>query len=204
MKVGELQAQGVVKLAPKGNYFLLGGAATDNNARLLREGQMKVLKPYVDKGDIKIVGEQWTPEWDPSKAQNIVENALTANNNNIQGIVASNDGTAGGAIQALARQKLAGKVPVSGQDADLAAVKRVAEGTQAMTVYKPIKQIAATDAEMAVDIVKGTAPKFNTKLNNGKKDVDTVLLTPTLLTKDNLDSTVVKDGFYTHQQIFGK
>ena len=109
-----------------------------------------------------------------------------------------------GAIQALARQKLAGKVPVSGQDADLAAVRRVAEGTQAMTVYKPIKEIAATAAEMAVDFVKGTTPKFNTKLNNGKKDVDTVLLTPTLLTKDNLDSTVVKDGFYTHQQIFGK
>ena len=83
-------------------------------------------------------------------------------------------------------------------------VRRVAEGTQAMTVYKPIKEIAATAAEMAVDLVKGTAPKFNTKLNNGKKDVDTVLLTPTLLTKDNLDSTVVKDGFYTHQQIFGK
>lgn len=109
----------------------------------------------------------------------------------------------GGAIQALAGQKLAGKVPVSGQDADLAGVRRVAEGTQAMTVYKPIKQIAGTAAEMAVELVKGTAPKFNTKLNNGKKDVDTILLTPTLLTKDNLD-VVIKDGFYTHQQIYGK
>ncbi|WP_197330798.1 D-xylose ABC transporter substrate-binding protein [Ralstonia syzygii] len=202
-KVGEMQAQGVVRLAPKGNYFLLGGASTDNNARLLRDGQVKVLKPLVDKGDIKIVGQQWTPEWDPSKAQSIVENALTANGNNIQGIVASNDGTAGGAIQALAGQKLAGKVPVSGQDADLAGVRRVAGGTQAMTVYKPIKQIAGTAAEMAVELVKGTAPKFNTKLNNGKKDVDTILLTPTLLTKDNLD-VVIKDGFYTHQQIYGK
>ncbi|MDB0566349.1 D-xylose ABC transporter substrate-binding protein [Ralstonia solanacearum] len=202
-KVGEMQAQGVIRLAPKGNYFLLGGASTDNNARLLRDGQLKVLKPLVDKGDIKIVGQQWTPEWDPSKAQSIVENALTANSNNIQGIVASNDGTAGGAIQALAGQKLAGKVPVSGQDADLAGVRRVAEGTQAMTVYKPIKQIAGTAAEMAVELVKGTAPKFNTKLNNGKKDVDTILLTPTLLTKDNLD-VVIKDGFYTHQQIYGK
>ena len=203
VKVGEMQAQGVVKLAPKGNYFLLGGAATDNNARLLRDGQMKVLKPLVDKGDIKIVGQQWTPEWDPSKAQSIVENVLTANSNNIQGIVASNDGTAGGAIQALAGQKLAGKVPVSGQDADLAGVRRVAEGTQAMTVYKPIKVIASTAAEMAVDLVKGTAPKFTTKLNNGKKDVDTVLLTPTMLTKDTLD-VVINDGFYTKQQIFGK
>jgi D-xylose transport system substrate-binding protein len=202
VKVGEMQAEGVVKLAPKGNYFLLGGASTDNNARLLREGQMKVLQPLVDKGDIKIVGQQWTPEWDPSKAQSIVENALTANNNNIQGIVASNDGTAGGAIQALAGQKLVGKVPVSGQDADLAGVRRVAEGTQAMTVYKPLKAIATTAAELTVDLVKGGAPKFNTKLNNGKKDVETILLTPTVLTKENLD-LVVKDQFYTHDQVFG-
>ncbi|WP_370681927.1 D-xylose ABC transporter substrate-binding protein [Comamonas sp. GB3 AK4-5] len=202
-KIGEMQAQALVKLAPKGNYFLLGGASTDNNSRMFRAGQMKVLQPLVDKGDIKIVGQQWTPEWDPMKAQSIVENALTANGNNIQGIVASNDGTAGGAIQALNGQKLAGKVLVSGQDADLAGVRRVAEGTQAMTVYKPIKQIASSAAEMAITLVKGGKPKFNTKLNNGKKDVETLLLTPTLLTKDTLD-IVIQDGFYTHQQIFGK
>ncbi|WP_432262538.1 D-xylose ABC transporter substrate-binding protein [Cupriavidus sp. TMH.W2] len=202
-KVGEMQAQGVIKVAPKGNYFLLGGAATDNNARILREGQMKVLKPLVDKGDIKIVGQQWTPEWDPAKAQSIVENVLTANQNNIQGIVASNDGTAGGAIQALAGQKLAGKVPVSGQDADLAGVRRVVEGTQAMTVYKPIKTIAASAAQLAVDLVKGKTPKFNAQFDNSKTKVSTVLLTPTLLTKENID-VVIQDGFYTRQQIFGK
>jgi D-xylose transport system substrate-binding protein len=202
-KVGEMQAQGVVNVAPKGNYFLLGGSPTDNNARILREGQLKVLKPLVDKGDIKIVGQQWTPEWDPSNALKITEDALTANHNNIQGIVASNDGTAGGAIQALATQKLAGKVPVSGQDADLAGVKRVIEGTQAMTVYKPLKEIASNAAQLAVDLVKGTQPKFTGKMNNGTKDVDTELLTPILLTKQNAD-TVVKDGFYTHEQVYGK
>jgi D-xylose transport system substrate-binding protein len=199
-KVGQMQAQGVVNIAPKGNYFLLGGAATDNNAKILREGQMKVLQPLVDKGDIKIVGQQWTPEWDPGKAMSITENALTANKNNIQGIVASNDGTAGGAIQALAGQKLAGKVPVSGQDADLAAIKRLIGGTQAMTVYKPIKLIAGEAAQLAVDLAKGEQPKYTGKLNNEKKDVDTILLTPTLLTKQNVD-LVVKDGFYTRQQI---
>jgi hypothetical protein len=110
----------VVNAVPKGNYFLLGGAATDNNAKVFRDGQLKVLQPLVAKGDIKIVGQQWTPEWDPTNALKITENALTANHNNIQAIVASNDGTAGGAIAALAAQKLAGKVAVSGQDADLA------------------------------------------------------------------------------------
>jgi D-xylose transport system substrate-binding protein len=202
-KVGEMQAQGVVNAAPKGNYFLLGGASTDNNARLLRDGQMKVLQPLVDKGDIKIVGKQWTPQWEPEKAQSIIENALTANNNNIQGIVASNDGTAGGAIQALTEQKLAGKVAVSGQDADLAGVRRVVAGTQTMTVYKPLRQLAGSAAEMAVDLVKGVKPKFNTQIDNGKEKVDTLLLKPILLTKDNVD-VVVKDGFYTQQQVFGK
>ncbi|MBB3226049.1 D-xylose transport system substrate-binding protein [Luteibacter sp. Sphag1AF] len=199
-KVGEMQAQGVVNAAPKGNYYLLGGAPTDNNAKILRDGQMKVLQPLIDKGDIKIVGKQWTNEWLASNAQKIIENALTANKNNIQGIVASNDGTAGGAIQALEGQKLAGKVAVSGQDADLAGVKRVMAGTQTMTVYKPIKQIATDAADLSVQLAKGETPKYTSKLNNGKKDVDTILLTPTLLTKANAD-IVVKDGFYTQAQL---
>ena len=202
-KVGEMQAQGVLDKAPKGNYFLLGGAPTDNNAHMYRDGQMKALKPAIDRGDVKIVGQQWTPEWDPSRALRIVEDALTANKNDIQGIVASNDAIAGGAIQALNAQKLAGKVAVSGQDADLAAVKRVIEGTQSMTVYKPIRQIASQAASMSVDMAKGTTVNFTSKLNNGKKDVDTVLLKPILLTRQNVD-TVVQDGFYTHAQLYGK
>lgn len=202
-KVGEMQGQGVLDKAPKGNYFLLGGAPTDNNARMYRDGQMKALKAAIDRGDVKIVGQQWTPEWDPSRALRIVEDALTANKNDIQGIVASNDAIAGGAIQALNAQKLAGKVAVSGQDADLAAVKRVIEGTQSMTVYKPIRQIASQAASMSVDMAKGTPVNFTSKLNNGKKDVDTVLLKPILLTRQNVD-TVVQDGFYTHVQLYGK
>src|ERR1700756_2340517 len=199
-KVGELQAQGVYNAQPKGNYFLLGGAPTDNNAKMLREGQLKILKPAMDKGDIKVVGQQWVPEWSASTALRIVEDALTANNNKIDAIVASNDGTAGGAIQALAAQHMAGKVPVSGQDADLAAVKRVIAGTQTMTVYKPLKLIAGEAAKLAVDLAKGDKPSYNAKYDNGKKQVDTVLLQPTLLTKSNVDG-VVKDGFYPQSQL---
>lgn len=201
-KVGELQAQGVFNAQPKGNYFLLGGAPTDNNAKMLREGQLKVLKPAIDRGDVKIVGQQWVPEWSAATALRITEDALTANNNKIDAIVASNDGTAGGAIQALAAQKMAGKVPVSGQDADLAAVKRVIAGTQTMTVYKPLKLIAGEAAKLAVDLAKGDKPAFNAKYDNGKKQVDTVLLQPTLLTKSNVD-VVIKDGFYTQAQLAG-
>jgi len=136
--VGEMQAQGVVAVKPKGNFYLLGGAPTDNNAKMLREGQLKVLQPLIDKGDIKVVGKQWVKDWNPAEAMSIVENALTANGNKLDAVVASNDATAGGAIQALASQKLDGKVAVSGQDADLAAVRRVMAGSQTMTVYKPL------------------------------------------------------------------
>jgi D-xylose transport system substrate-binding protein len=201
--VGEMQARGVVAVKPKGNYYLLGGAPTDNNAKMLREGQMAVLQPLIDKGDIKIVGKQWVKDWSPSEALAIVENALTANGNKIDAIVASNDATAGGAIQALAAQKLSGKVPVSGQDADLAAVKRVIAGSQTMTVYKPLKVIATEAAKLAVQLVRGEKPAFNGQYDNGFKKVDTVLLKPTPLTKANAD-ILVKDGFYTEAQLSGK
>jgi len=201
--VGEMQARALVEQKPKGNYYLLGGAPTDNNAKILREGQLKVLQPLVDKGDIKIVGRQWVKDWSNAEALSIIENALTANANKIDAIVASNDGTAGGAIQALASQKLAGKVLVSGQDADLAAVRRVIAGTQAMTVYKPLKQIATSAAKLSIQLVRNEKPAYTTQLDNGFKKVDTLLLKPVLLNKGNVD-LVVKDGFYTQAQVAGK
>jgi D-xylose transport system substrate-binding protein len=132
-----------------------------------------------------------------------VENALTANNNKIDAIVASNDGTAGGAIQALASQKMAGKVPVSGQDADLAAVKRVIAGTQAMTVYKPLKLIASEAAKLSVQLARNEKPSYNAQYENGVKKVDTILLKPTPLTSANV-KLLVDDGFYTEAQISSK
>jgi len=202
-KVGELQAKGVLAVKPKGNYYLLGGAPTDNNAKMLREGQLAVLQPLIDKGDIKVIGKQWVKDWSPSEAMSIIENALTANGNKLDAVVASNDATAGGAVQALASQKLDGKVAVSGQDADLAGVRRVIAGTQTMTVYKPLKLIATEAANLSIQLVRGEKPAFNAKINNGFKQVDTRLLEPTLLTKANVD-TVVTDGFYTKAQLAAK
>ena len=201
--VGQMQAKALVELKPKGNYYLLGGAPTDNNAKMLREGQLSVLDPLVAKGDIKIVGKQWVKQWSPAEAMAIIENALTANNNQIDAIVASNDGTAGGAIQALTSQKLNGKVPVSGQDADLAAVRRVMAGTQAMTVYKPLKLIASEAAKLSVQLVRNEKPAYNAQYDNGFKKVNTLLLKPIPLTKANLN-ILIKDGFFTEAQIAGK
>jgi D-xylose transport system substrate-binding protein len=199
-RVGAMQAEGVVKAMPKGDYFLLGGAPTDNNAKLLREGQMKVLKPYIDKGDIKLIGDQWVTDWNPNEAQAIITKVLAQNDNKIDGIVASNDGTAGGAIQALTTVKLAGKVAVSGQDADVDACKRVLAGTQTMTVYKPLKLIATEAAKLTVAMLKGDQVSFTTKLDNGRKKVDSLLLQPTTLTKENMH-VVVDDGFFTKEDL---
>ena len=202
-EVGRLQASYLVARVPKGNYVLIGGSPTDNNAKMFRDGQMQVLKPLVAKGDIKIVVDQWARDWQSSEALKHTENALTRSKNNIQAVVASNDGTAGGVIAALSQQKLAGKVLVSGMDADLAACQRVADGTQSMTVYKPIKLIADQGAELAVQVARGDVLKQELrKVNNGKKDVDSVLLKPIQVDKANMDQTIIKDGFHKKADVY--
>lgn len=133
VKIGQMQAQYALDHAPKGNYVLIGGSPTDNNAILLRDGQMQVLKPAIDRGDIKIVSDQFAREWKAEEALRITQDALTKANNDIQAIVASNDGTAGGAISGLPPQ-LVGKVLVTGQDAALDAVQRVVEGKDRKSV----------------------------------------------------------------------
>lgn len=202
IKVGEMQAQSIVKLVPKGNYFLMGGSPTDNNAKMFRAGQMKVLQPLIDKGDIKVIGDQWAKDWLPEEALKIMENALTANNNKIDAVVASNDSTAGGAIQALTAQGLGGKVPISGQDAELAACQRIVEGQQTMTVYKPIKNLATAAADIAVKMGQGETPKADGVVNNGKIDVPSVLLPPVAVDAKNMVETVIKDGFNKLEDVF--
>lgn len=202
VRVGELQAQFLIDRQPSGKYFLLGGSPTDNNAKLFREGQMNIIQPYIDQDKIEIVGDQWAKDWLPQEALSIIENALTANNNDIDVIVASNDSTAGGAIEALAEQGLAGKVLVSGQDADLAACQRIVEGTQTMTIYKPINNIATRGAEIAVNIAKGNDIKTNGAINNGKYDVPSVLLTPIQVHQANMVETVIADGFHSMEEVY--
>jgi D-xylose transport system substrate-binding protein len=199
-QVGEMQAASLVEVKPKGNYYLLGGSPTDNNARVLREGQLKVLQPFIDKGDIKVVGKQWVKEWSPVEAKAIVDKALGTLDNKVDAVVASNDGTAGGTILALQAQGMAGKVAVSGQDADIAAVKRVVAGAQTMTVYKSLRMMATEAAKLAVQLVRKEKPAFNGAYDNGFKQVDSVLLKPVSITKTTVD-TMVKDGFYTRAQI---
>lgn len=202
VRVGEMQAEYLVNLKPDGNFFLMGGSPTDNNAKMFREGQMNIIQPLVDKGDITIVGDQWAKDWDANEALKIMENALTANKNDIDVVVASNDSTAGGAIQALDAQGLAGKVLISGQDADLAAVQRIAEGLQTMTVYKPIQAIAEKSAEIAIKLAKKEKVEASDTVNNGTKDVPFIKLDPISVGKEELQSTVIADEFHSYDDVY--
>jgi D-xylose transport system substrate-binding protein len=201
VKIGQMQAQYALDHAPKGNYVLIGGSQTDNNALLLMDGQMQVLQPAVDKDQIKIVTKQYAREWLANEALRIMEDALTKNNNDIQAVVASNDGTAGGAISAIPPQ-LVGKILVTGQDADLPAVQRIVEGKQTMTIYKPIQPLAFAAVDSAIKLAKGEKPDAKDKINNGKLDVPAMLFEPMVLDKNNVMQTVIKDGYHKLEDVY--
>ncbi|HMC22977.1 MAG TPA: substrate-binding domain-containing protein [Thermoanaerobaculia bacterium] len=202
-KIGEMQADYALKHVPKGNYVLIGGSPTDYNAILLRKGQMNILKPAIDRGDIKIISEQFAREWKAEEALRITEDALTRTGKKIQAIVASNDGTAGGAISALEAAGLAGKVLVTGQDAQKDAVQRIVKGTQTMTVYKPIQPLAFGAVDAAIKLAHKETVDTHDKINNGKKDVPSILIPPVVVDKSNVDATIIKDGYHTREEIYG-
>jgi D-xylose transport system substrate-binding protein len=203
VKMGEMQGDYALKHAPKGNYVLIGGAPTDNNAMLLRQGQENILKPAEARGDIKIVSNQYAKEWKAEEAQRLTEDALTKTNKDIVAIVASNDGTAGGAISALQAAGIAdGKVVVTGQDAQLDAVQRIAKGTQTMTIYKPIKPLADSAVDAALKLAYGQPLDAKDKVNNGKIDVPAILQEPQAVDKENLDATIIKDGYHKCEDVY--
>jgi D-xylose transport system substrate-binding protein len=199
--IGSLQARSIYQLAPKGNYVLIAGSPSDINAKILHDAQLKVLKPAVDRGEIKIVADAWAKDWNPSEAYASMAQAIQTAKGNITAVIASNDGTAGGAIQALEEHKLAGKVFVSGQDADLAAIIRILDGTQTMTVYKPLGLQATQAAEVAVALAKGQPVKSNASISNGARNVPAIFVNPVAVTKANIKQTVIKDGFQNLETI---
>lgn len=201
LEVGRMQAEYLVKHAPKGNYVLIAGSPSAEDAKTLHDAQMSVLQPYIDRGDIKVVADGYTKDWLPSEAYLFMLKAIDSAGGKIAAVVASNDGLAGGAIQALREHNLAGKVAVSGQDADLAAVICIAQGAQTMTVYKSVVNEAARAAEEAVHLAKGEKAHAEGTISNGKTKVPTIMLKPVAVTKDNIKTTVVKDGFQTLKSI---
>lgn len=199
--VGELQAKTLINLVPEGNYVFIGGAETDNNAHLVKKGVFHVLQPLIDNGEITIVYDQWTKDWLPTNAFTNMQEALKANQNKVDAVIAGNDATAGAVILALNEAGME-DVPVVGQDAELAAVQRIVADEQAMTVYKPIRTLTQKAAELAVQLAKGEDIEVQTIINNGKSDVPSILLEPIAVDSSNMEETVIADGFHTREEIY--
>jgi len=205
-QVGKNSAQYVVDALPAGKVAkvaIVGGAPTDNNATLIHTGAMTVLDPLVKSGKLQVVYDQPTTDWKPDLAYSNLK-AFLDKGNVVDGVIAGNDGTAFGAIQALQEKGLAGKVPVTGQDADLAAVQRIVDGTQTMTNYKSVKDLAKRAIQIAVDFGNNRVPETNAVSDNHLKQVNSYLLQPVPVTKTNIMQTVVKDGWLTEKDIYRK
>ncbi|MBX2805657.1 MAG: D-xylose ABC transporter substrate-binding protein [Hyphomicrobiales bacterium] len=204
-EVGRMQAREVFKAQADGNYVFIKGSSADPNADFLFSGQMEVLKEALDGGKIKNVGEAYTDGWKPENAQQNMEQLLTANDNNVDAVVASNDGTAGGAIAALSAQGLAGSVPVSGQDGDHAALNRIALGTQTVSVWKDARELGKKAAEIAVDLAGGASMgdvNGSVEFDGGPKGVkmNSVFLAPIPITQENLN-LVIDAGWITKEAV---
>lgn len=203
-QVGRLQGQALLKkltddgTLSKGEVVMINGSPTDNNATLFKKGAHSVLD-----GKATITKEYDTADWSNDKAQQEMEQAITAlGKDKIVGVYAANDGEAGGAIAALKAAGLSKLPPVTGQDAEVAGIQRIIAGEQYMTVYKAIKPEAEGAAELAVALIQGTTPPATQgTTNNGTKDVPSILLTPVSVTKDNLKTTVFADNFVTKEEV---
>ncbi|MFC4321458.1 sugar ABC transporter substrate-binding protein [Litchfieldia salsa] len=203
-QVGVLQAKAITSIMPKGKYVYIGGADTDNNAHMFKKGVFEVLQPLIDKGDITVVFDQWTKDWMPTYAKENMLLALDANNNDIDAVIAANDATAGAVVEALKERGLEGKIPVAGQDAELAAVQRIVQGTQTMTIYKPIRELSELAAELAIKLAKGEEVENVMKVNNGKMEVPSILLTPIVVDQTNIEETILADHFHKREDVYLK
>ncbi len=203
VEVGRMQARAVLEAAPEGNYVMIKGSPQDPNSDFPRGGQQEVLQEAIDSGAITIVGETYTDQWLPANAQRNMEQILTQANNEVDAVVSSNDGMAGGVVAALTAQGLEG-IPVSGQDGDHAALNRVAQGTQTVSVWKDSRELGRTAAEVAVQLAGGTemsavegVEQFTTP---GGNTVNAILLDPLPITQDNLQA-VVDAGWITQEAL---
>ena len=201
VEVGRMQARAVLEARPKGNYVMIKGSPTDPNANFLRGGQQEVLEAAITKGDIKIVGEEYTEGWKPEVAQKNMEQIITKTGGKIDAVVASNDGTAGGAVAALAAKGIRG-IPVSGQDGDHAALNRVAQGSQTVSVWKDARDLGRDAATAAVALAKGQPVAGAQTWNGGEKKValQAQFLKPVPVTARNLD-LVVKAGWIRKEDL---
>ena len=205
VRIGEMQAQALLaKLKGRRPIRLvrIQGAKTDHNSFLLKEGQDKILAPLIAKGEVKVVHEDWAEDWKPENAKKIMNAALTRFGSAVDAVLAANDGTAGGAIQALAEEGLAGKVVVVGQDAELSACQRVAAGTQAATIYKPTRLEVDAALDAAARFARRRAVVARGEIADGAARIPAILGDVVVVTRENLRGTVIKDGYHSAEDVY--
>ena len=200
-KVGELLAQKVVNTPGVQNVLIINGAKTDYNTHMIKEGYDKVLDPLFESGEMTLLSENWTNNWIKEFAFNYTESAIRSGTK-IDAILAANDSLAEAVIEALSEYRLTGEVTVVGQDADLTACQRIVEGTQAMTIYKPIEQLVDSALRMAIRLAKHEPLGINRTINDGEYDVDYLVLDPIPVDIDNIEETVIEDGFHLREDVY--
>jgi len=201
-EVGRIMAESLLKkLNYKGNILIINGSESDYNTHMIKNGYDQILKPYTDNGDIKIIGEFWAENWLKEKANEIV-NEIFKEGIKIDGIICGNDSLADGAIESINFNKMSGKIFVTGQDADIKACQRIVEGLQLMTVYKPINEIAEKAIYYAIELVRKNEIKTEYKIYNEGYDIPYISIRPVEVTKDNIDETVIKDGFHSENTVY--
>lgn len=199
---GELQANYLTKIKPVGNYALIGGAKSDNNSQFLYLGQMNVLQPLVEKGDIKIVYNEFTNAWEEAEGYEHTKNIL-AKNQNVDAIIAANDAIAMGVVKALREAGKEGQVLVAGMDADLPNLQEIVAGHQTCTVYKPIEKLAATAAELAVKLAKNEdGEKTFQTVSNGEMLVPAMFHPSMIVNRENLKLTVISEGYQKAEEVY--
>lgn len=200
-KVGELLAQKVVDTPGVQNVLIINGAKTDYNTHMIKEGYDKVLDPLFKSGELTLLSENWTNNWIKEFAFNYTETAIRSGTQ-IDAILAANDSLAEAVVEALSEYRLSGEVTVVGQDADLTACQRIVEGTQAMTIYKPIEQLVDSALQMAIKLANKEPLGIENTINDGQYDVDYLVLDPIPVDINNIDETIIQDGFHLREEIY--
>lgn len=201
LKVGEYMAEYLVNKVPTGNYVIINGAPSDNNSYMFNQGYKNVLNNYLKENKIKIIFESWAEDWRPEEAYQFIQNLLEKGEK-FDAVIAGNDSLASAVIEALSEWRLAGKILVAGHDCDLSGCQRIVEGTQLMTIYKPIRKLAYRAADIAILLSADKEFKTNSEpIFNGKHFIPSEIITPIPIDKDNMD-IVIKDGFHTKEEIY--
>ena len=201
VEVGRLQAKYIIDVLgiKKGNFVYIGGAQTDNNSILFREGVMEILRKYPD---INIIYDEYTEDWQPSEAKKHIEEAFLISNGKIDAIICANDGVASAVSAVLSEKQV--NIPLTGMDAEIAAAQRIVDGKQSMTIYKNIQELAETAAEIAVSVANGKNIETDIFVENSMKKVPSILLEPIAVDINNIDEILINSGFHKERDVYRK